>query len=46
MYRASSQNVDIMYMQHSYESSLGMRTLCRNNFRNNRMQKESGITLE
>ena len=25
---------------------LGMRTLCRNNFRNNRMQKESGIMLE
>ena len=26
--------------------SLGMRTLCRNNFGNNRMRKESGIMLE
>ena len=25
---------------------VGMRTLCRNNFGNNRMQKESGIMLE
>ena len=30
----------------SCHESLGMRTLCWNNFGNNRMQKESGIMLE
>ena len=36
------------FVNHVVENliSLGMRTLCRNNFRNNRMQKESGIMLE
>ena len=28
------------------ETHLGMRTLCWNNFGNNRMRKESGIMLE
>ena len=41
------QNIYLKYSSLAViKAVVGMRTLCQNNFRNNRMQKESGIMLE